>query len=47
VNPRQELEEVVYTEVFAYFGEENELATEIHKSILNWMDRNGVIFYQP
>lgn len=47
MNPNLELEELIQSEVFAYFGEENELGTEIYRSIRNWMDRNQIVFYQP
>jgi hypothetical protein len=47
MNPNLELEDVIYEVCFAYFGEENELSSELYDSIRDWMSRNQIIFYQP
>lgn len=47
MNPNLELEEIIQNEVYAHFGEDNILSKIIHDSIRNWMNRNGIVFYQP
>lgn len=48
MNPNLELETLLHDKIYDIFGEDNEaLAKELHNTIRNWMDRNGIVFYQP
>lgn len=50
MNPNLELEEVIRATITveADFGEDAEtLATYVYRDIRNWMNRNGIVFYQP
>lgn len=47
MNPNLELEDIITTTCFSYFGEDNDLAPELYQNIRNWMNRNQIIFYQP
>ena len=46
-NLNEEFREVIDASVFAYFGEDHDLARDVFEDVRDWMNRNGIVFYQP
>jgi hypothetical protein len=46
-NLNEEFREVVDLSVFAYFGEDHDIARYLFEYIRYWMNRKGIVLYQP
>lgn len=48
MNPNLELQEVILNSIENEFGDDcNGFPGVLFNDIRNWMDRNGIVFYQP